>query len=244
MQSIETASWAVCGVQATSVAEAFAPVRETLQQLGFADACLVHDAPFTLQEFPADLAYGCMGPANLDAELRGVQQSLPVSFSLRTGRPSCIVPRDLWRNTEEPVPALETMLDLGLTAGLTFGAPDRRAGTGSLLMCAWTESLEEFQHVQDEYSASLCAGLVYLCEGLKLRSIADTSETRLLSPREHECLAWVAAGKSSKEIADLLKLAESTVNEYLGNATHKLQASNRTQAAARALLLGLGLAGS
>jgi len=61
----------------------------------------------------------------------------------------------------------------------------------------------------------------------------------LLSLRETDCLGWVAAGKSSGEIATILSLSAHTVNEYLQSATKKLNAINRTQAAVTATMMGL-----
>jgi DNA-binding CsgD family transcriptional regulator len=56
-----------------------------------------------------------------------------------------------------------------------------------------------------------------------------------LSPREREAIALVAAGKTTKEIAAALSIAESTVNWHVGNALTKLGASTRAEAVAIAL---------
>lgn len=60
-----------------------------------------------------------------------------------------------------------------------------------------------------------------------------------LSPRERDCLARVARGVSSKGIARQLALSVDTINEYIGSAMRKLQASSRTEAVATALALGI-----
>lgn len=60
-----------------------------------------------------------------------------------------------------------------------------------------------------------------------------------LSMRERSVLQWSAAGKTSAEIATILGIAERTVRVYLDTSRHKLSASNRTHAVARALGLGL-----
>jgi LuxR family quorum-sensing system transcriptional regulator SolR len=60
-----------------------------------------------------------------------------------------------------------------------------------------------------------------------------------LSHREIEVLRWTAEGKTSGEIADILRIAERTVNFHLSNAVTKLNASNKTSAAIRASVLGL-----
>jgi DNA-binding NarL/FixJ family response regulator len=56
-----------------------------------------------------------------------------------------------------------------------------------------------------------------------------------LSPREKEILALVADGKSNKEIATVLALAENTVKNQLKSVLTKLHLENRVQAAVYAL---------
>jgi DNA-binding CsgD family transcriptional regulator len=61
----------------------------------------------------------------------------------------------------------------------------------------------------------------------------------ILAPREADCLAWSAQGKTSAEIAAILAVTERTVNFHLTNAMRKLQAVNRIHAAVKAVHLGL-----
>lgn len=56
-----------------------------------------------------------------------------------------------------------------------------------------------------------------------------------LSPRERETIARIADGKTTKEIAAELSIAESTVNWHVSNALSKLGASTRAEAVAIAL---------
>ncbi|MBF0622131.1 MAG: helix-turn-helix transcriptional regulator [Magnetococcales bacterium] len=60
-----------------------------------------------------------------------------------------------------------------------------------------------------------------------------------LTPREKECLRWAAEGKSSWEIGMILTISERTAINHLQNAGRKLQATNRVQAVARAVLYKL-----
>jgi DNA-binding NarL/FixJ family response regulator len=55
-----------------------------------------------------------------------------------------------------------------------------------------------------------------------------------LHEREIETLTWVARGKTSVEIAQILGLTKRTVDFHLDNARTKLGASTRTQAAIKA----------
>jgi DNA-binding CsgD family transcriptional regulator len=54
----------------------------------------------------------------------------------------------------------------------------------------------------------------------------------MLSPRQREILALVAAGRTSKEIASELGISERTVNWHLSNAFVRLGASSRAEAVA------------
>lgn len=56
-----------------------------------------------------------------------------------------------------------------------------------------------------------------------------------LSPKEQECLHWVALGKTTNEISDILGISRHTVNFHLRNACFKLNARNRAAAIAKAI---------
>lgn len=60
-----------------------------------------------------------------------------------------------------------------------------------------------------------------------------------LTVREIEILKWMADGKTSNDTADILSLSVATVNFHMKNAIGKLNASNKTCAVVKALLLGL-----
>ncbi|VAW82547.1 Autoinducer-binding transcriptional regulator, LuxR family [hydrothermal vent metagenome] len=60
-----------------------------------------------------------------------------------------------------------------------------------------------------------------------------------LTHREKECLLWAAEGKTAWEISRILKIAERTVTFHLQNVQGKLGVSNRQQAVARAVSMGM-----
>lgn len=60
-----------------------------------------------------------------------------------------------------------------------------------------------------------------------------------LSPREREVLELLVQGKTNREIADNLTLSVSTVKIHVEHILAKLGVSDRTQAAVRAIELGL-----
>lgn len=57
--------------------------------------------------------------------------------------------------------------------------------------------------------------------------------------RERDVLRLLVQGKSNREIAEELSIAEITVKNYLSHIFEKLGVSNRTQAVIRAMALGL-----
>jgi LuxR family maltose regulon positive regulatory protein len=67
----------------------------------------------------------------------------------------------------------------------------------------------------------------------------DLAPIEPLTPRELEVLQLIAAGDSNQAIADKLVITVSAVKKHTGNIFNKLNVSNRTQAVARARLLGL-----
>ena len=76
-----------------------------------------------------------------------------------------------------------------------------------------------------------------------LQPDAQTKENPLnaikLTPKEREVLAWGAQGKTSWEIALILKCTESGVNFHFGNIRLKFGVSTRSAALIKATALGL-----
>ena len=72
------------------------------------------------------------------------------------------------------------------------------------------------------------------------RDRSDRRDERVaLTPREQQVLALLAAGKSNKEIAAALSVAERTVKFHVSALFTKLGATNRTEAVTRAVQSGL-----
>ncbi|MFK2903861.1 helix-turn-helix transcriptional regulator [Dyella ginsengisoli] len=60
-----------------------------------------------------------------------------------------------------------------------------------------------------------------------------------LSLRECEVLRWSAAGKTADEIGMILAITPRTVAFHINRCIAKLDAANKTEAVAKALVLGL-----
>lgn len=83
-----------------------------------------------------------------------------------------------------------------------------------------------------------CSGLPFgMSRCLTAKMLPEAGMT--LSSREIEVLRWTSEGKTSSEVADILRIAERTVNFHINNAMVKLNANNKTAAAIRAAVLGL-----
>lgn len=74
-------------------------------------------------------------------------------------------------------------------------------------------------------------------------SVARTGKEREsaidLSPRERECLQWLALGKRPWDIGMILHISGNTVRYHIRNLYRKLGASNRTVAVVKAIRCGL-----
>lgn len=72
----------------------------------------------------------------------------------------------------------------------------------------------------------------------KVASAGPASSSRI-TPRQQEVLKLLAAGNSNKEIAKALGLSPATIKTHVAQAMANIGASNRAEAAARAVGLGL-----
>jgi DNA-binding CsgD family transcriptional regulator len=109
--------------------------------------------------------------------------------------------------------------------GLITAGPGSRMASLSLL----------FSHDglrQEDVVAIQMAGMVLL-ELVKKQPAGPD-----LSPREHDCMALVAAGLSDGEISDKLKVSATTVRFHIDNARRKLGSLTRAQAVARLAAFG------
>lgn len=66
----------------------------------------------------------------------------------------------------------------------------------------------------------------------------DTNAAGVFSRRERECILWIAAGKSTWEISQILGPSEETVRFYIKNAMRKTNVVTRAQLVATAIRLG------
>jgi LuxR family transcriptional regulator, quorum-sensing system regulator BjaR1 len=73
---------------------------------------------------------------------------------------------------------------------------------------------------------------------LKIKPTNSSGGPRL-SPRELDCINWMAEGKTSWEIGKILNISEDTVKQYAKTATQKFGVCNRIHLVARLYRLGI-----
>ncbi|MBN1438238.1 MAG: response regulator transcription factor [Anaerolineales bacterium] len=111
--------------------------------------------------------------------------------------------------------------------------PAMQAGAQGYLL----KDMEPEQLVGAIRAASLGQATLHPSVAARLlkKSGAEDEPAADLSPRELEVLRLIARGRSNKEIADELTLAEGTVKSHVSNILSKLHLAHRTQAALYAL---------
>lgn len=125
--------------------------------------------------------------------------------------------------------------ELGITDGFAVPChgPDNRVGVVSF-------GFERFDlSPHDRLTISLTAMLAH--ERMKALTPARAAALKVpvLTPRERDCLAFVADGHSDAEIGERLGISQNTAHDYVENAKRKLGARTRAQAVAKLFAYGL-----
>lgn len=142
---------------------------------------------------------------------------------------------------------LDEGTELGVRDGYTYPIHSHdQQFPGALTLFHNRANDRAFRRSVVEHDGIIQLATYYLHATIRLRFGARVLPGRIpfrpmeqLTPRECECLMWVAAGLAAWEIAQRLHLAERTVNAHVAAAMQRLGVRNRTQAVAKALALGL-----
>ncbi|HEX6834480.1 MAG TPA: autoinducer binding domain-containing protein [Rudaea sp.] len=121
-------------------------------------------------------------------------------------------------------------------AASTHGV-DRATGMLSLARSDDTISSQELDETEPRllWLAHAAHGVIAGIEMDKLRA----HPAQELSAREREVLRWTAVGKTAGEVAAILGISERTINFHVTSALGKLNAVNKTQAVATAMMLNM-----
>lgn len=127
--------------------------------------------------------------------------------------------------------------DFDITTGVTL--PFRFAGNLGISGCSLHAphlSWGEFERLWQEKGGLVRAIVSAFDVCMRERHIRSIFH---LTPREVECLQWLANGLRPQQIAFRFGTQTKTVANQIDNARAKLQANNSAQAVAKALILGL-----
>ncbi|MCC6918775.1 MAG: helix-turn-helix transcriptional regulator [Alphaproteobacteria bacterium] len=120
---------------------------------------------------------------------------------------------------------------IGNGLGMLHYGPRRRVTSLSMIFA-------ELDFSDAELAALRAAGSVLMERAATLARVQDDKPPSL-TPRERDCMAYVAAGKSDWDISVILGIAQATVHFHIENARRKLNASTRAHAIARMAALDM-----
>lgn len=143
-------------------------------------------------------------------------------------------------DNQDAIKLTEELAKFNLLGGISVGMPNHHSGTSIFSLAAnhvvTTGSIESL-------TASLFLNSLhpYLNDAIIKLSTDKQIKSRKpkLTEREMECLNWTVAGKTSREMADILSISEATVVFHMKNVIIKLNVKNRSQAIAQAILFGI-----
>lgn len=137
--------------------------------------------------------------------------------------------------TEEERRVFDEAATFGLRSGISvpLHGPDRRFAIMSFAQAR----NGELQNKTITYLQF--AALHFHFKVTKFANSSGTEREPDLSPREKDCILWIAKGKSSWEIGRILGISVDTVNFHVKNVLRKMDTSNRTAAAIKALIFGI-----
>ena len=143
------------------------------------------------------------------------------------------------RSSEEVFAATRPLWEEARAQGLRVGwAQSSRTPDGIVGMLTLARSHDQLLDAELLHSERDMVWLSHAAHEAMARLQRPQSAVTL-SQREIEVLRWMADGKTSSEAAEILNLAERTVNFHVANALVKLGTANKTAAVVKAALLGL-----
>ncbi|HEY1753152.1 MAG TPA: LuxR C-terminal-related transcriptional regulator [Caulobacteraceae bacterium] len=137
------------------------------------------------------------------------------------------------RRTSREVELEQVLADLGYPDGIA--APIQEDGYFGMTSIAF----ERLGQLTSEERSAIGLAANVLHQRMRALTAPSLVQMRPLSPRERDCLALVADGKSDWEIGEILGVAETTVLTHMQSARRKLGARSRAQAVAVGLLSGM-----
>jgi len=127
--------------------------------------------------------------------------------------------------------------ELGIIYGCSIAIDRSAIGLSGLgFWSAMVASVNEFRQLWDRYGTEIGQGAAILDAHVR----NDRPNLLIgLTPREVDCVTWLAVGLRPSEICWKLKISEKTFEKHIANAKSKLKARTRDNAVAKAVLFGL-----
>jgi LuxR family transcriptional regulator, quorum-sensing system regulator SolR len=127
----------------------------------------------------------------------------------------------------------------GVRHGWALATHGKHMTTGMLSLARSHQIVTQAELAETEMKLVWLSHLVHgLIGTTEIQRLMPTPESELTA-REAEVLRWSAAGKTAEDIGRILGIAERTVTFHITSSLTKLDVANKTQAVAKALLLGM-----
>ncbi len=132
---------------------------------------------------------------------------------------------------------MATCTEFGLHSGLTVPLTPPTGQTAFFSLVSADSGLDSDRLGNLLPAASMFSN--YLFDAYMRIDRIDNPKVQELTARELECVFWACEGKTAWEMAQIVGVAERTVNFHLTSVIKKLGAANRQHAVAKAVMYGL-----
>ena len=149
----------------------------------------------------------------------------------------------VWDESMYTTPESRELMEVSRSYGLGHGisvSVHESADVASMLSMARDRPLgagEEQQRALEV--AAVLANCLHVASKRVLIPKIEQSLRPRLTPRELECLKWIAEGKSNSVIGQILNISEAAVVFHVNNLFRKMNVATRLQAAIAAISLGM-----
>lgn len=204
----------------------YAAMRSDLEQRGFAEGFFNHHT------YPDDWERIAGSMIDIDASIQALADG-QTSFEWR--------PADYYEVLATLTPAQRNMCevedDLGMKYGISIALEANTSRLSGLGLWYETQnSADSFSREWARYGHEIWQAGHLLDEAIRKER---PNKLVCLTPREIDCLSWLAHGLRASEICWRLKISEKTFEKHIASLKCKLKSRTRDQALAKAILLGL-----
>lgn len=155
----------------------------------------------------------------------GLLSSLPILWTDATFASA----QQLWQSAR----------DMGLKFGWAQASRDANGTAGLLTVARTHEDITAVELNEKQARLHWLSQAAHVAISRVLAPKLSPEVDAVLSPREIEVLRWAAAGKTSGETSEILGISERTVVFHINNVLAKLNCTNKTAAAVKAVSLGM-----